>query len=55
MAARLKKEPAIEAALVYKPGPLRDYPPADVAQYGAVFKRGVEEVARVISKVTVKP
>jgi len=55
MTARLKNEPGIEAALIYKPGPLRDYPPADVARYGAVFKRGVEEVAMVISKVTVEP
>lgn len=55
MALRLKADPGIEAALVYKPGPLRDYPAADVAEYGAVFRRGVEEVAAILSKVTVKP
>lgn len=55
MAQRLRKRADIEHVLVHKPGPLTDYSQAEIDQYGSVFKRGIEEVAAVISKVTVKP
>ncbi len=55
MSQRLGKRAGIEHVLVHKPGPLTDYSTAEIEQYGAVFKRGIEEVAAVISKVTVKP
>jgi 7-cyano-7-deazaguanine synthase in queuosine biosynthesis len=55
MAQRLGKRSGIEHVLVHKPGPLTDYSTAEIDQYGSVFKRGIEEVAAVISKVTVKP
>ncbi len=54
MSQRLGKRAGIEHVLVHKPGPLTDYSPAEIDQYGLVFKRGIEEVAAVISKVTVK-
>lgn len=55
MADRLEKRPGLEETLVHKPGPLSDYPQADVAQYAQVFKRGIEEVAAPIAKVVVRP
>lgn len=54
MARRLAGQPGIEEILVHKPGPLSDYPPEDVAQYAAVFRRGVEEVEKVVRKVVVR-
>jgi 7-cyano-7-deazaguanine synthase in queuosine biosynthesis len=55
MTHRLAKQPGIEHVLVHKPGPLSDYPAADIAQYAQVFRRGVEEVAASIAKVVVRP
>jgi hypothetical protein len=55
MGRRLAKRVGIEDILVHKPGPLTDYSQDEVSKYSAVFKRGIEEVAAVISKVTVKP
>jgi 7-cyano-7-deazaguanine synthase in queuosine biosynthesis len=54
MAHRLAKQPGIEHVLVHKPGPLSDYPAADIAQYAQVFRRGIEEVAAAIAKVVVR-
>jgi len=55
MARRLAKRPGIEQILVHKPGPLTDYSDSDTSQYASVFRRGIEEVGDVVSKVTVKP
>ena len=44
MARRLAQRPALARILVHKPGPLSDYPDADIAEYADVFRRGIEEV-----------
>jgi hypothetical protein len=55
MARRLAKQPSSARILIYKSGPLSDYPEADVAQYAAVFERGIKEVAKLVKPVTVRP
>jgi hypothetical protein len=55
MARRLSKSPEIEEILIHKPGPLSDYPAADIAHYAGVFRRGIEEVSALVQGVTVKP
>jgi len=55
MARRLHAKPALARILVHKTGPLSDYPDAEIAEYGAVFARGIAEVGRIISKVVVRP
>jgi hypothetical protein len=55
MARRLARHPSPARILVYKSGPLSEYPEADVTQYAAVFERGVKEVARLVKPVTVRP
>jgi hypothetical protein len=40
---------------VHKPGPLSEYPAADIASYAAVFRRGLQEVSAILKGVTVKP
>ncbi|QHO73940.1 hypothetical protein ACH79_16155 [Bradyrhizobium sp. CCBAU 051011] len=55
MASRLSESPDIESILVHKPGPLSDYPRGDIAQYAAVFRRGIEEVAHILRQATVRP
>jgi 7-cyano-7-deazaguanine synthase in queuosine biosynthesis len=53
--ARLKKNPGIEKRLIYQPGPLVDYPDADIKRYAAVYKNGMAEVERVLKGVKCKP
>ena len=55
MARRLAKKHSPARILVYKSGPLSDYPEADVNQYTAVFERGIKEVAKLLKPVTVRP
>lgn len=55
MARRLARQPSSERILIYKSGPLSDYPEADVTQYAAVFERGIKEVAKLVKPVTVRP
>jgi hypothetical protein len=55
MARRLAKQPSTARILVYKSGPLSDYPEADVDQYATVFERGIKEVAKLVKPVTVRP
>lgn len=55
MAHRLANQPGIEDVLVHKPGPLSDYPPADIAQYAQVFCRGIKEVSKPIANVVIRP
>lgn len=45
----------IEQVIVHKPGPLSDYPDADIAAYASVFRRGIEEVGKSVKGVVVKP
>lgn len=55
MGRRLSQSPGIEQVLVHKPGPLFDYPTADITNYAAVFQRGIEEVGNILQGVTVRP
>lgn len=55
MGARLKGDGDIEKLLVHKPGPLLDYSGAEQADYAAVFRRGIEEVGRLLNGVVVRP
>ena len=55
MARRLAQRPALARILVHKPGPLSDYPAADVEEYANVFRRGIEEVDTVTGQASVRP
>ncbi|ODT77093.1 MAG: hypothetical protein ABT14_18345 [Pelagibacterium sp. SCN 63-17] len=55
MGARLRNEGDIERLLVHKPGPLSDYSGAEQTDYAAVFRRGIEEVGRLLTGVVVRP
>jgi hypothetical protein len=55
MAHRLAKQPSPARVLVYKSGPLSDYPEADVDLYADVFERGIKEVAKLVKPVTLRP
>jgi 7-cyano-7-deazaguanine synthase in queuosine biosynthesis len=55
MARRLAQRPALAQILVHKPGPLSDYPDADVTEYADVFRRGIEEVDTVTGRALVRP
>ena len=54
IARRLVQRPTLARILVHKPGPLSDYPAADVAQYAAVFTRGIAEVDHVTGPAVVR-
>jgi len=54
MSHRLATQPGVEEILVHKPGPLSDYPQGEIAQYAAVFRRGVEEVDRIVRTVVIE-
>lgn len=53
--ARLKKRPGIENRIIYQPGPLSDYSAAEIKQYAAVYKDGMEEVGKILKGVKSKP
>lgn len=53
MARRLRREAALPRILVHKPGPLSDYPAANIVQYADVFRRGIQEVDRLTAPVVV--
>jgi len=55
IARRLKRRPSLETILVHKSGPLSDYDAAEVANYAAVFRRGIEEVDTVTGRAVVRP
>jgi 7-cyano-7-deazaguanine synthase in queuosine biosynthesis len=55
MARRLSKSPGIKEILIHKPGPLSEFPAADITSYAAVFRRGIQEVSAILKDVTVKP
>ena len=55
MARRLRRRPYLAKLLVHKPGPLSAYDAAEIAQYGEVFRRGIEEVAALTRRVVVQP
>lgn len=41
--------------MVQKSGPLNDYSDKEIVEYAGVFKRGIEEVGRLLKDVTAKP
>lgn len=51
MAGRLRQKPEAAAILVRKPGPLTDYPLADIQAYTEVFAEGINEVGRALRGV----
>lgn len=55
MSDRLAREDEIERLLVHKPGPLGDYSRSEQDDYAAVFRRGIEEVGRLLDGVVVRP
>lgn len=55
MARRLEAQAGIETILVHKPGPLSDYPQDEIDQYAGVFKRGIDEVNKVVRDVVIEP
>jgi hypothetical protein len=52
--ARLKANPGIERFLIHKPGSLRDHPER-VPELAAVYRRGMEEVGAILSRVATAP
>jgi len=52
---RLTRQPSLARSLIYKSGPLKDYGADEITQYEGVFKRGVDEVARLLRRVVVEP
>lgn len=55
MARRLAQRPELAQILIRKPGPLSDYSDQEIADYAAVFARGIAEVEAVLSGVAVRP
>lgn len=55
MARRLSQHPELARILVHKTGPLTDYTDGEVADYSAVFARGIEEVGAIVNNVVVRP
>ena len=55
MSRRLTKNPSLADILVHKTGPLGEYSPEEVAEYAAVFRRGIAEVSAIVDDVVVKP
>ncbi|MCZ7618401.1 MAG: hypothetical protein M5U32_08840 [Myxococcota bacterium] len=52
---RLKAKPAEAALLIHKPGPLSDESPARQAALAGVYKRGLDEVATLLTGVSTRP
>jgi hypothetical protein len=52
--SRLKSNPALAALLIHKPGPLSD-DPAKLPELAAVYRRGLEEVGKLLAGVSAKP
>lgn len=51
---RLAQVPALARILVHKTGPLADYPANDIAEYAAVFRRGIAEVGAIVDDVVIE-
>jgi len=54
MSKRLTKKPSLAEILVHKTGPLTDYSSLEIANYAAVFKRGIAEVGKIVDNVVIK-
>lgn len=55
MAQRLTRHPEVARILVHKSGPLSDYSEREIADYTAVFQRGIAEVGAILKNVVVRP
>lgn len=53
MHRRLTLQPNVAKILVHKTGPLSDYPEDEIAEYAAVFARGIAEVGALVENVVV--
>jgi 7-cyano-7-deazaguanine synthase in queuosine biosynthesis len=54
MSKRIRTKPSLAKILVHKPGPLHDKPD-EIAGYADVFRRGILEVAGLLTGVRVRP
>lgn len=54
MSHRISKHPGIANTLVHKTGPLSDYSAKEIAEYAAVFRRGIEEVGALVDDVVIE-
>jgi hypothetical protein len=52
---RLTRHPELAKVLIYKTGPLSDYSEDEIAEYAAVFQRGIAEVGALVNDVVVRP
>jgi len=55
MAKRLLQRPELADVLVRKSGPLSGYTQEEIADYAAVFARGIAEVGATVNSVVVRP
>ena len=55
MERRLAQRPGLAKILIHKPGPLSDYSDQEIADYAAVFARGITEVGAILNSVVVRP
>ena len=53
MSRRLTDSPALADILVHKTGPLDEYSPQEVAEYAAVFRRGIAEVGAIVDDIVI--
>lgn len=53
MSHRLVESPALADVLVHKTGPLSDYSAEEIAEYAAVFRRGIAEVGALVDGVVI--
>ena len=53
MHRRLGKNPDLARVLIFKPGPLDDYPATEISDYADVFKRGIAEVGGLVRTVRI--
>lgn len=54
MAQRLAECPKLARILVHKSGPLSDYSDLEIADYAAVFERGIREVGAIVEDAVVR-
>lgn len=54
MSYRLVQAPTLAGILVHKTGPLSDYSAKEIAEYSAVFNRGIAEVAAIVDYVVIE-
>jgi hypothetical protein len=52
---RIQRKPALATLLIHKPGPLSDESPARRAALADVYRRGLAEVAALLTDVSTAP